>query len=255
VRRLLEQQVLKRTPLDIDTQYTLSAVVTYALAGVCGIVALHVSGIPLAGLGIFAGAIGLAVGFGMQAILSNFVSGIIMMIERHVKLGDCVKIGDELIGYVERINARSTTIATFDNYRVIIPNSEFIEKQVVNWSTQDPRLRIKVEVGVAYGSNTELAAMSLIKVAQENALVLKDLAPEVQFVEFGDSSLRFELLVWVGDVHSYHKVISDLHFQIDREFRAQGVAIAFPQHDLHLRSVSPEALEALRAQGRNPPSG
>jgi len=248
VRRVIDRQFLARTSMDRNARHMLSAVIVYALVAVGAIVVLNVSGVPLAGLGIFAGASGLAIGFGMQNILSNFVSGLIIIIERHIKMGDCVKVGDDLIGYVERINARSTTIATFDNYRVIIPNSEFVEKQVINWSTQDPKLRIAINVGIAYGSDTELATQCLLKVADESELILKTPAPEVRFLEFGDNSLLFQLLVWVPDVQNYYQVLSNTHFAIDREFRANGIEIAFPQSDLHLRSVSEQAMHALHGK-------
>ena len=250
LRRAVNRRILARAGLEESARHTLSAVIAYAVIAIAGIVALNVSGLPLAGLGIFAGASGLAVGFGMQAILSNFVSGLIIMIERHVKVGDCVKVGEDLIGYVERINARSTTIATFDNYRVIIPNSAFIEQQVVNWSTQDPKLRVRVDVGIAYGSDTEQARQSLLQVASGNEFVLKQPAPEVRFTGFGDNSLAFQLLVWVADVRHYYAVISSLHFEIDREFREKRIEIAFPQQDLHLRTVDGKAAEALLGHPR-----
>ncbi|MDP6438626.1 MAG: mechanosensitive ion channel [Candidatus Brocadiia bacterium] len=253
LRRFLNRRVLARTGIDYSARHTLSAVIVYLAMGLAIIVGLNVSGVPLAGLGIFAGASGLAIGFGMQAILSNFVSGLIIMVERHVKAGDCVKVGDDLIGFVERINARSTTVTTFDNYRVIIPNSAFIEKEVINWSTQDPKLRAKIDVGIAYGSDTESARDGLLKVAAGNDLVLQDPAPEVRFMGFGDNALSFQLLAWVRDVRNYYEAISTLHFEIDREFRARGIEIAFPQRDLHLRTVSPGAQRALGALASDAP--
>jgi small-conductance mechanosensitive channel len=245
LRQILNRRVLVRTGMVQSARHTLSTVIVYTAMAVVGIIALSVSGLPLAGLGIFAGASGLAIGFGMQTILSNFVSGLIIMIERHVKVGDCVKVGEDLIGYVERLNARSTTIATFDNYRVIIPNSEFIEKQVINWSTEDPKLRLRVDVGIAYGSDTELARDCLMQVAGENRIILQQPAPEVRFLGFGNSSLIFQLLVWVADVRVYYQAISALHFEIDRAFREKKIEIAFPQQDLHLRSVDADAARLL----------
>ena len=257
-RRLLNQAVVARTKLERSAAHTLSRVAIYLLVGIAVLIGLNVSGVPLAALGIFAGATGLAVGFGMQAILSNFFSGIIIMIERHIRVGDCIKVGEDLIGYIESINARSTTIATFDNYRVIVPNKAFIENEVINWTTQDPKLRIKVDVGIAYGSDTELARESLLEVARQNALVLREPEPQVFFLGFGDSSLSFRLLAWVKDVTDYYKAISALHFEIDRKFRERDIVIAFPQQDIHLRSVDADIAGTIRsgkAQSTQPPLG
>ena len=236
LRAMLVRRFLQRTHLHPSMQYGVSKIVGYAFIGIGFYVALKMVGIDLSSLAVIAGAIGVGLGFGLQNIISNFVSGIIILAERPVVIGDRVEIGDAG-GVVSKINLRSTTIVTNDNITIIVPNSDLITSKVTNWSYGDPKVRIRVPFGVAYGTNTELLKKLMTEVALENPAVLKDPKPELFFVGFGDSSLNFELGVWTSEMTSKpRRFRSDLNYAIERKLREHNIEIPFPQRDLHLRS-------------------
>ena len=203
------------------------------------LIGLNIAGIPLKSLTIFAGAFGIGLGFGMQNIINNLVSGIIIFFEKPIKIGDVITLDKEIAGKVEKISIRSTMINTFDRKTVVVPNSKFLESNVVNWvHGGDMLLRSKIVVGVAYGSDTELVKNCLLKVVDLHPDVKKDPAPIVRFAEFGESSLNFELYFWAHILDRW-MAISDLNFAIDKMFRENNIEIPFPQRDLHIRSGEP----------------
>ena len=175
------------------------------------------------------------IGFGLQNIAQNFISGLIILIERPIKVGDVVQVGG-VSGRVIDIQARSTLIQTRDDVSILVPNSQFISEQVVNESFRGDIIRYTIKVGVAYGTDTKLVQETLLQVAKEHSLVLKDPAPTVLFEDFGDSSLNFELLVWLEDLWTYRRTLSELRFEIDQKFRERNIEIPFPHRDLHIKS-------------------
>jgi potassium efflux system protein len=181
-------------------------------------------------------AMTVGLGFGLQEIFANFVSGIILLFERPARVGDTVTIGT-ITGTITRIRIRATTVLDWDNKELIVPNKEFVTGNLVNWTLTNPTLRLIINVGVAYGSNTRLVTELLYQVAQGNSDVLEEPAPIVVFSEFGDSSLNFELRIFVSDLSTYRRLRHDLHMAIDDAFREHGIEIAFPQCDLHVRSL------------------
>ena len=173
--------------------------------------------------------------------MNNLVSGVVLLLEQPVRYRDRVSV-ENVEGQVEHINFRSTTILTNDNITIIVPNSQLINQAVINWSHGDPRIRVHVPVGVAYGSDVELVTETLLAVARAQQDVLRSPEPEVRFLEFGDSSLNFELLVWSDEPPNYHRLRSKLNYAIDAAFRDKGVEIPFPQRDLHLKTSTSQDL-------------
>jgi small-conductance mechanosensitive channel len=236
LRRYLLERVLRRTHLDTGLQYGISRIAGYIFIALGFYVAIQVAGIDLSSLAIIAGAIGVGIGFGLQNIVSNFVSGLIILAERPIAIGHRIEVGG-VAGRVTRINLRSTAIVTNDNITIIVPNSDFIAHAITNWSYGDPKVRIRLPVGVAYGTDLEKLQRVLLDVAARNPQVLKDPAPAVRFLGFGDSSFHFELAVWTVDMsHRPTRFRSDLYFAIERELRENHIEIPFPQRDLHLKS-------------------
>ena len=238
VRRFLEDDVLPHTSLDLGQQDAFARMSGY-LAFLLGLViGLQTMGVNLSSLLVLGGAVGIGVGFGLQTIASNFVAGLILLVERPIKLGDRVEVGGTN-GDVVRMAARSTWIRTNENVVIIVPNSEFISNRITNWTANDRKVRFAIPVGVSYDSRPEQVRDILLKVALAHPDVLAHPAPDVRFVAFGDSSLNFELRVWTTrQVQTPHVLTSDLLFAIFQAFRELGIEIPFPQQDLHLRSVS-----------------
>jgi len=238
VKAKLESSWLSRARMERGAREALVTVSGYVLITAAILVGLGISGVDFSNLAIIAGALSVGIGFGLQNIVNNFVSGLILLFERPIKTGDWVVVGDTE-GYVKRIRIRSTQIQTFDRADVIVPNSELISNQVTNWMLYDMRGRVRVPVGVAYGSDTERVKAILLQVAEENPKVITDgttTVPRVLFREFGDSALAFELRCYIHNIDERVQVVSDLNFAIDKAFREAGIEIPFPQRDLHMRS-------------------
>src|SRR4051812_12006004 len=254
-KRLLFERFLKNTGLDRSWQYAISQLVSNVVLIVGVFVVLENTGIHLGALTVFAGAAGVGVGFGLQNIASNFISGLVILAERPISLGDRVEVAG-ITGQVQQIRARSTVIMTNDNIAMIVPNTKFIDSPVTNWTYGDPRVRFRIPVGVAYGSDPEKVREALLGAARENPNTLDDPAPSVFLDKFGDSSINFELVVWSREMSSRpRRYRSDLNFAIERQLRAAGIEIPNPQRDLHIRSGVLK-LEQLNGQpsdaGRDP---
>jgi small-conductance mechanosensitive channel len=236
IRKLLVERVLVRTKMDVGAQQAIGSITRYVLMLVGLLIILQTVGINLTTLNVIAGAIGIGVGFGLQNIANNFISGLIILFERPIKVGDRIVVGD-VEGDVIEIGARSTTVVTNNQIAIIVPNSMFISEPVVNWKYTDPRVRFEIPVGVAYGSDVRLVERLLLEVAKENPDVLQNPPPDVCFREFGESKLSFVLRVWnQNHVHRKLVLFSALNFAIYDKFKEHGVEIPFPQRDLHIRS-------------------
>ena len=254
LRRLLRRRVLARTNLSPDLQYAVSRFAGYCFIVVGFFFALKAIHLDLSALAFVVGALGIGIGFGLQNIISNFVSGLIILAERPIALGHRIEVSG-VAGQVTRISLRSTTVVTNDNITIIVPNSDFITHPVTNWSHGDPKVRLRLAVGVAYGSDVEKLQRVLLEVAAETPAVLTAPGPMVRFLGFGDSSLNFELAVWtIQMAHRPTRFRSDLYFAIERKLRENHIEIPFPQRDLHVRSgrlmlqANPDGGTAVRLQ-------
>ena len=235
-KRFLFNRFLAKSGLDRSLQYAIAQIVSNIVLIIGIFIVLDNAGIHLGALTIFAGAVGVGVGFGLQNIASNFISGLVILAERPITVGDRVEVAG-IVGQVQHIRARSTVIVTNDNITMIVPNSKFIDSPVTNWTYGDPRVRFRIPVGVAYGSDIEKVRAALIAAGKENTHTLSDPEPSVFLEKFGESSIEFELVVWSSEM-SYRprRYRSDLNFAIERKLREAGIELAFPQRDIHIRS-------------------
>ena len=233
---LLEIAILQRLPFTPSARYGITTIARYFIMILGIILSFNAIGIGWAKIQWLAAAITVGLGFGLQEIFANLVSGIIILIERQIRVGDFVTVGTTS-GQVSRVKMRATTIVDWDKKELIIPNKEFVTGQVVNWTLSDTIIRLVIPVGIAYGSDTKKAHALLLKIARENKNVLKDPAPEALFIAFGDSSLDFELRVFLAHSNLRLQVQHDLLMQIDQAFRKADIEIAFPQRDIHIRSM------------------
>jgi small-conductance mechanosensitive channel len=249
LRRHFAMRLLKRIPLTAALQYAIARIGGYVFILLGFYIALTAVGINLSSLAVVAGAVGIGIGFGLQNIVHNIISGVIILAERPIALGDRIEVGG-VAGNVTKIRLRSTEVVTNDNISIIVPNSDFITKPVTNWSHGDPRVQIRLPVRVAYGTDVEHLRRLLMEVADEHAKVLKSPASTVFFGEFGESALHFELGVWTSEMtHSPRRFRSELNFAIERKLREHGIRIPFPQRELHARTgVLPEWREPEPSQ-------
>jgi small-conductance mechanosensitive channel len=233
LRSVLRKRVYPayKATLDKGARAAVNTMLHYFLIALGAYVALQFLEIHMGAFAFLLGTLGLGLGLGLQPLFINFVSGLMIYFERHIKVGDVVEVGDKL-GEVTAIRMRSTSIKTYDNIDIVIPNGEFITTQVTNWSLQDQRIRAHLDVGVAYGSDVDLVRDILLQIADEHPKVLKDPKPKVWFTDFGDSALMFKLLVWFADVTDRYTGMTDLRFALNRKFKEHGVTIPFPQRTL-----------------------
>ena len=232
---VFQSKFLGKSGMDIGLQASITSISIYVIWTFGILVSLHVFGLNTASLAVAFGALGIGLGFGLQNIFNNFISGIILLFERPIQVGDDIEINGTW-AQVKKINVRSTVIQSYDNASLIIPNADFISSQVTNWSFKDKRIRRNITVGVAYGSDIELVRKSLLEIADHTAKVLKYPRPDVLFRDFGDSALVFKLRVWT-DIDNMLTVETAIRFEIDRVFREQSIEISFPQRDIHIRSA------------------
>ncbi len=236
-KAILDHSLLSRLQLSSGTHYTLIRITQYTFWFLGGFIAFQFIGIDLSGLAVIIGFLSVGIGFGMQNLTSNFISGLILLFEQHIQVGDRVTVG-QTEGDVEEINIRSTTIRSLNNIAIIVPNSEFIAGTVINFSHGDPKTRLEIDVGVSYESDLDTVIRSLLEVGRQHPLVLQEPEPGVWFLGFGDSSWNMRLLAWVNTPKVRAKVGSELNCAIVKKFRENRVEIPFPQRDLHIRSAT-----------------
>lgn len=237
VTNILRSRVLRFAGINRGAQEVIAILVKYSLIFVGTLVLLQVWGLDISSLAIVASALGVGIGFGLQDIAKNFGSGIVLVFERPIQVGDFVEVG-EYKGTVERIGARSTEIRTLDRVSIIVPNSRFLEQEVINWSHRNPISRLHLPVGVAYGCDPKVVQAALLEAARSHANVLQSPPPQVLFKDFGDNALNFELLVWTAEPNKQFLLKSDLYYSIYDVLLQRQIEIPFPQRDLHLRSGS-----------------
>lgn len=245
--RLIHKR-LARTELRADASYLLQRIVFYALLVVVAMTALSLLNVPLAAFAFVSGAVAIGVGFGAQNIINNFISGWILLLERPVRIDDFIEI-DEHMGVVTRIGNRSTLIHRVDGVHILIPNSQMLERVVVNWTLIDDRIRSKLRVGVAYGSPVRKVADLILQAVNEEKDVLSDPHPTVVFEDFGDNALIFDTYFWadVGRERQMRAIRSSIRFRIDELFSENDIVIAFPQRDVHMDTQSPLEIRMVRS--------
>jgi len=246
VTRKISHRLFTRLGLEPGAAAAFQTLAFYAAVVFLTVFALWVSEIPLTVFTLAGGAIAIGVGFGSQKIVNNFISGLILLAERPIKVGDLIEVGDTF-GEVESIGARSTKIKSSDNFHIIVPNGAFLEQNVVNWTHSDNLVRIGLRVGVAYGSPTRRVEELIQRAIRESDRALSPPEPAVLFGDFGDSALIFEARFWITMKRPMDRqqALSEVRFRIDQLFRENGVVIAFPQRDLHLDSVQPLQVRLL----------
>lgn len=242
---LLEVLVLQRQGVDAGTRYAATLLSRYAIFMIGLLVVVNQLGVDWSKAQWLVAALSVGLGFGLQEIVANFVSGIILLFERPVRIGDTVTVGG-VSGTVTRIRIRATTIQDWDRKELIVPNKSVITDAIINWTLSDPVTRIIIPVGIAYGTDTQRALTVMRETVQDNPLILKDPEPAVLFLGFGDSSLNFEIRVFVKSLSDSVPVRHQLHLELERRLREAGIEIPFPQRDMHLRSVSDEVVERLK---------
>jgi potassium efflux system protein len=236
VRGLLDHFVLVWAGVDRDLRYSISTVAHYVILFLGGAKAIGHLGVDMKDLQWLLAAAGVGIGFGLQEIISNFVSGIIILFERPLKIGDVIEV-DGKPGEVVDVSIRSTTVRTQDNKFVLVPNKELITQRLTNFTGADPKLRVDVPIGVGYGTDTGILRDTLIEVARRHGRVLKRPPPDVLFERHGESSLDFVLRAWVH-VKDRQEVASDLRFAIDHALRRLKIEVPFPQRVVHVVSAT-----------------
>ena len=233
---LLIKEILPHYGYEKGVQMSISRLVHYGILFVTFFTMLRVLGFKLEQLTLLGGALGVGIGFGLQAIFNNFAGGLILLFERPVKVGDTIQLGNDL-GEVKSVGLRSTIIQTYDNAEIVIPNADLVTGQVTNWTLANRKIRVKVPVGVAYGSNVDNVLELLKSCAAANPMVLTQPTPMAFFLAFGASSMDFELRVWIPEFLDRTQVLSDLNRDIEAEFAINGIEIPFPQTDVRIRSM------------------
>ena len=236
IQAFVDSQIMTPRKMDIGVKESLKRLTHYGLFTIGFLIAVSMAGLDLQKFTILAGALGVGIGFGMQNIVNNFVSGLILLFERPVKIGDTVTIGEDW-GVISRIGLRSTIVETFDRSEIIVPNADLISQKVTNWTYSSKIVRVNLPVGVAYGSSLEKVLEVLNQAAKEHPDVFSYPEPNTIFEGFGNSSIDFKLRFWVHTIDDRMKIRSEVAVIIDRKFREEGITIPFPQQDLHLRSV------------------
>jgi small-conductance mechanosensitive channel len=247
VRSLLQEEVFSRVHLQRGVPHAISSFAGYTVLLIGILIALAAAGIGFSRIALIASALGVGIGFGLQNIVNDVVSGWILLFERPIQIGDTVQMTD-LVGEVTRVGLRSSTVRTWEGAEVIVPNAELTGSRVVNWTLSDRRRRLDIAVGVAYGSDPVRVLEVLAAVAKKHAAVLDDPAPAAFFMAFGESSLDFQLRVWTDQIDTFLRTKSDLHVAVNEALRAAGFEIPFPQRDLHLRSVQTDLTIAARSR-------
>ncbi len=252
ISNLVKYYILKKTITESATQDLIEICLRYILTTLGLIILWQSWGIDVGTLALAASVLGVGIGFGLQNIANNFISGLVLTLERPIKVGDLIKV-DDLIGTVKNIGARSTEILTPDHITIIVPNSQLLENQLINWNHRDSLSRLRIPVGVSYNSDLRRVKAALLCAAKNHSEVLQIPRPQILFQKFNDSSLDFELLVWIKDPRKQFRITSDLNYLIRNSFRRYDIDIPFPQADVSLRSPRLEKLLSiwLGSQGIN----
>lgn len=248
IRKWTVRKLAQRLDVEPGVILAVSTIVKYIVLIVGFFLIFNNFGIDLSALSVIFGALGLGLGFGLQNIVNNFVSGLLILFERPIKVGDRIKVG-EVTGDITQIGARSTTILTNDNISIIVPNSSFITDNVVNWSHNDRNIRFNIPVGVSYNEDPEQVKKLLLEVVHENEGVLTSPPPDVLFEAYDDSALTFNLRVWTSAYINRPGVLkSQIYYEVFKKFKAHQIEIPFPQRDLHLKSGFEGLMEAKDRQ-------
>jgi small-conductance mechanosensitive channel len=244
IQALLDAEVLSPQGMEYGVKVAVKTLVHYTLILLGFLLSISVAGIDMSKFAILAGALGVGIGFGLQNIVNNFISGLILLFERPIKVGDAVTIDDQW-GTITKIGLRSTVVETLDRAELIVPNSELVSQKVTNWTFSSGVSRVVLPVGVAYGTPLETVLTILKQVATDHPEVLTDPEPSAIFTGFGESSIDFELRVWISDINRRLRIRSELGLAVDQAFRAAEIVIPFPQRDLHLQSIAPNLREVV----------
>jgi len=241
IKRLFTNRILRKYNIEYSTSLSIATLVKYIIIVIGLLIIFQSSGIDLSTLSILFGALGVGIGFGLQNITNNFISGIIILFEKPIKIGDRVEVSDAAgnitAGNVINISARATTIITNDDVSIIIPNSDFVSQKVINWSHNDRKVRLNFPVYVSHNEDPENVKSALLEVAKENPAVYNDPKPDVLFDSFENSSLKFNLRIWTSEYIDRPNVIkSQLYYAVFKKFKEKGIKIPYPQRDLHLIS-------------------
>lgn len=235
-RNLLVNQILVKANMEKGARNSIGLITRVMIIFIGAVFIIQSAGIDMSSLSLLAGALGVGIGFGLQNITDNFISGIIILFEKPIKVGDRIVVGD-IEGDVINISVRATTILTNENVSIIVPNSEFISSRVINWSHNDRNIRFDIPVGVSYNEDPVAVRKLLMEVAAANSNVLKKPEPHVFFDEFGDSSLNFTLAIWTATyTDKPRRLKTELYFSIFEKFKEKGIEIPFPQRDIHIKS-------------------
>lgn len=237
LNKVIAYRLLSKSQIELGVRIALGSIVKYLLLVIGFIIILQTAGINLSSLTILMGALGVGIGFGLQNITNNFVSGIIILLERPIKVGDRIEV-DKVSGNVVDISMRATEILTNDNISIIVPNSQFISQTVINWSHTNRSVRFNFPVGVSYREDPQEVKQVLLDIAMDNPGVLKNPQPDVLFFEYGESAMKFNLRVWTREyINSPGVLRSQLYYEIARRFREKGIEIPFPQYDIHIKNM------------------
>jgi potassium efflux system protein len=251
---LLEMLLLQRVNMTSGSRYTAKTLYTYAIVGVGLVAFFNVIGMDWSKVQWLFAALSVGIGFGLQEIVANFISGLIILFERPIRIGDVVTIG-ETEGTVTRIQIRATTIRTWDGMELLVPNKEFITGRLLNWTLSDQITRLNIPVGIAYGSDVQKAMLLMNAAARQNETILDDPAPYIFFNSFGDNALGLELRCYVGVQGHRIPAMTNLHEEINRLFNDAGISISFPQRDVHLDVSTPIDVRIQRDNGLAPEAG
>lgn len=239
---LIRKRLSSHPRINENTASIIQKIIYYFLLFFVLMFGLRVLNIPLTAFTFLGGALAIGVGFGTQTIMSNFISGFIIMAERPIRVGDLIELNDNK-ATVEEIGARCTRVKTADNIHILVPNSKFLEQDIINWTLSDRNVRVKITVGVLYGSPVREVERLLLDAAAKHKDVSKNktMAPYVRFIDFGDNALIFDLYFWVSmnNISERLRISSDIRFYVDESFREAGIVIAFPQKDVHLDTLKP----------------
>jgi small-conductance mechanosensitive channel len=250
--QILIRTVLRKVKVEESTTIAISTLMFYALAVLVFVAALGFAGIPMTLFTLLGGALAIGLGFGSQNIINNFISGLILLLERPIRVNDMVDVGGTN-GKVIRVGLRCTQVRTFNNIDIMVPNSTFLESNVINWTLTDDRARGELFIGLGYGSDTKRAKALMLEAAKEHSKILRSPAPEVMFMDFGDNALIFRMYIWVHmrSPSDRDRVLSDLRFKVDYMFREAGLVIAYPQQDVHLDTLKPLDIRLVRDDGKS----